>query len=247
MSKNLLITKVRFCMKLGVGCLISFTLINQARVFMFQTISRRPLTGRTPTQLWKQLVATSVCHSNQKRNLHVNYFNYLFTFAFALQRMQANTRHIHNGSRWQVAINPLKAPHALSFTSMTSWCFCDVGCCWLLGITTSEVHTRPSRKDLCRTSARLVDHLRIYKICMLFLTSQCWCQDVTGQSPYTGTSQFVPTTKRIAQFSEGREPKPNDRIIYCAGAFDLFRSFLNYTWFEYFYGVLFFCHHVVCK
>ena len=43
-----------------------------------------------------------------------------------------------------------------------------------------------------------------------------------GRSPYTGTKQFVPTTKRIAQFSEGHEPKPNDKIVYVAGAFDLF-------------------------
>ncbi|ELU08724.1 hypothetical protein CAPTEDRAFT_162811 [Capitella teleta] len=47
-------------------------------------------------------------------------------------------------------------------------------------------------------------------------------QDSTASSPYTGTSQFLPTTQRIAQFSEGVEPKPNDRIVYVAGAFDLF-------------------------
>ncbi|KAK2188909.1 hypothetical protein NP493_120g04046 [Ridgeia piscesae] len=32
----------------------------------------------------------------------------------------------------------------------------------------------------------------------------------------------MPTTKRIAQFSEGREPNPGDKIVYVAGAFDLF-------------------------
>jgi len=47
-------------------------------------------------------------------------------------------------------------------------------------------------------------------------------QDAEARSPYTGTSQFLPTTKRIAQFSEGREPNPGDRIVYVAGAFDLF-------------------------
>jgi ethanolamine-phosphate cytidylyltransferase len=41
-------------------------------------------------------------------------------------------------------------------------------------------------------------------------------------SPWTGVSQFLPTTQRILQFSEGREPKPGDRIVYMPGSFDLF-------------------------
>ncbi|XP_069125309.1 ethanolamine-phosphate cytidylyltransferase-like isoform X1 [Argopecten irradians] len=44
----------------------------------------------------------------------------------------------------------------------------------------------------------------------------------TGHSPYTGVSQFLQTSNKIIQFSEGKEPKPNDRIVYVAGAFDLF-------------------------
>ncbi|XP_067938240.1 ethanolamine-phosphate cytidylyltransferase-like [Watersipora subatra] len=43
-----------------------------------------------------------------------------------------------------------------------------------------------------------------------------------GKSPYTGTTQFLPTTQKIIQFSEGKEPQPGDRIAYVAGAFDLF-------------------------
>jgi len=53
----------------------------------------------------------------------------------------------------------------------------------------------------------------------------CYLQDQTASSPYTGTSQFLPTTKRIAQFSSGHEPNHGDRIVYVAGAFDLFRIF----------------------
>ncbi|KAJ8317929.1 hypothetical protein KUTeg_003020 [Tegillarca granosa] len=41
-------------------------------------------------------------------------------------------------------------------------------------------------------------------------------------SPWTGVSQFLPTSNKIIQFSEGKEPKPGDRIVYVAGAFDLF-------------------------
>lgn len=46
--------------------------------------------------------------------------------------------------------------------------------------------------------------------------------DATARSPWTGCSQFLPTTQKIIQFSEGKEPKPGDRIVYVAGAFDLF-------------------------
>ena len=35
-------------------------------------------------------------------------------------------------------------------------------------------------------------------------------------------SKFLPTTQKIIQFAEGKEPKPGDRIVYVAGAFDLF-------------------------
>lgn len=32
-------------------------------------------------------------------------------------------------------------------------------------------------------------------------------QDCLARSPWTGCSQFLPTTKKIIQFSEGTEPK----------------------------------------
>lgn len=35
-------------------------------------------------------------------------------------------------------------------------------------------------------------------------------------------SHFLPTSRRIVQFSEGREPKPTDKVIYVDGTFDLF-------------------------
>lgn len=41
-------------------------------------------------------------------------------------------------------------------------------------------------------------------------------------SPWTGISQFLPTTQKIIQFAEGKEPNSGDRIVYVAGAFDLF-------------------------
>lgn len=47
-------------------------------------------------------------------------------------------------------------------------------------------------------------------------------QDSQAKSPWTGCSQFLPTTQKIIQFSDGKTPKPGDKIVYVAGAFDLF-------------------------
>lgn len=41
-------------------------------------------------------------------------------------------------------------------------------------------------------------------------------------SPWTGSCQFLPTTQKIMQFSDGKGPAPGDKIVYVAGAFDLF-------------------------
>ncbi|XP_052262757.1 ethanolamine-phosphate cytidylyltransferase-like isoform X2 [Dreissena polymorpha] len=43
-----------------------------------------------------------------------------------------------------------------------------------------------------------------------------------SHSPWTCVSQFLPTTNKIIQFAEGKEPNPGDKIVYVAGAFDLF-------------------------
>jgi ethanolamine-phosphate cytidylyltransferase len=45
--------------------------------------------------------------------------------------------------------------------------------------------------------------------------------DALGRSPWTGVSQFLPTTRKIQQFSEGKEPEPGAKIVYVAGAFDV--------------------------
>lgn len=47
-------------------------------------------------------------------------------------------------------------------------------------------------------------------------------QDSTARSPWTGCSQFLPTTQKIIQFSDGKSPLPTDKVVYVAGAFDLF-------------------------
>ncbi|EPB89151.1 ethanolamine-phosphate cytidylyltransferase [Mucor circinelloides 1006PhL] len=41
-------------------------------------------------------------------------------------------------------------------------------------------------------------------------------------SKVTTVSHFLPTSRRIVQFSEGREPKPTDKVVYVDGTFDLF-------------------------
>jgi len=46
--------------------------------------------------------------------------------------------------------------------------------------------------------------------------------DSTTRSPYTGVSHFLPSSQKIVQFADGQEPNPGDRIVYAAGAFDMF-------------------------
>lgn len=38
-------------------------------------------------------------------------------------------------------------------------------------------------------------------------------QDHLARSPWTGCSQFLPTTQKIIQFSDGTSPKPTDKIV----------------------------------
>ncbi|ODN05473.1 Ethanolamine-phosphate cytidylyltransferase [Orchesella cincta] len=45
--------------------------------------------------------------------------------------------------------------------------------------------------------------------------------DSQARSPWTGMSQFLPTTRKIQQFSEGKEPLPGAKIVYVTGAFDV--------------------------
>jgi len=43
-------------------------------------------------------------------------------------------------------------------------------------------------------------------------------------SPYTGVSQFIATGGKIRLFSDGKEAKPTDKVVYVDGAFDLFHA-----------------------
>ena len=38
-------------------------------------------------------------------------------------------------------------------------------------------------------------------------------QDSAAKSPWTGCSQFLPTTQKIIQFSDGKSPQPGDKIV----------------------------------
>ncbi|KAJ2700017.1 choline phosphate cytidylyltransferase, partial [Coemansia spiralis] len=40
----------------------------------------------------------------------------------------------------------------------------------------------------------------------------------------TGIAHYLSTSKKIIQFSSGREPQPGDRVVYVDGAFDLFHT-----------------------
>jgi len=99
--------------------------------------------------------------------------------------------------------------------------------------------SRVSRRSLCRTVPRtrgvsttdLVGR-------MLLMTKEHFTEQESlkndsgaikefqsqAQSPHTRLTQFIPSSRQIVQFAEGREPKPDDKIVYVDGAFDLFRT-----------------------
>ncbi|KAH1235821.1 Ethanolamine-phosphate cytidylyltransferase [Glycine max] len=65
------------------------------------------------------------------------------------------------------------------------------------------------------------------------LRDQKNCEDHNGtevkpqeenQSKASHIAQFLPTSRRIVQFSNGKGPGPNARIVYIDGAFDLFHA-----------------------
>ena len=39
---------------------------------------------------------------------------------------------------------------------------------------------------------------------------------------HTNVSHFLPTSRRIVQFSNSKEPKPGDKVVYVGGGFDMF-------------------------
>jgi len=53
-------------------------------------------------------------------------------------------------------------------------------------------------------------------------SSKDMSSDASARSPWTGVSQFLPTTQKILQFSNKESATKSDKIVYVAGAFDLF-------------------------
>ncbi|KAI8823557.1 uncharacterized protein EV422DRAFT_493933 [Fimicolochytrium jonesii] len=60
---------------------------------------------------------------------------------------------------------------------------------------------------------------------MLLMSTEHLRRRPSGPStshPTTNVSHFLPTSKRITQFANQREPKPSDKVVYVDGGFDLF-------------------------
>jgi len=48
--------------------------------------------------------------------------------------------------------------------------------------------------------------------------------DMEEKHNFTRVSQFLATSRRITQFSSGKQPKQTDRIVYIVGSFDMFHK-----------------------
>ncbi|XP_076072477.1 ethanolamine-phosphate cytidylyltransferase-like isoform X1 [Mytilus galloprovincialis] len=69
-----------------------------------------------------------------------------------------------------------------------------------------------------RDEEKVMDKEKVADIGKMSAANKC----STAKSPYTGVSQFLPTSNKIIQFADGKSPNPGDKIVYVAGAFDLF-------------------------
>lgn len=59
----------------------------------------------------------------------------------------------------------------------------------------------------------LIEKSKLFKKKLPKIGSSHMGQDHTASSPWTGCSQFLPTTQKIIQFSDGKPPKPDDKIV----------------------------------
>ncbi|KAJ3142582.1 Ethanolamine-phosphate cytidylyltransferase [Irineochytrium annulatum] len=82
-------------------------------------------------------------------------------------------------------------------------------CCRTQGVSTTEM--------VGRMLLMSTDHLRRNSGSGAGMAS-----GFSTSRPASSISHFLPTSRKIVQFSSGREPKPTDRVVYADGAFDLF-------------------------
>lgn len=82
------------------------------------------------------------------------------------------------------------------------------------GISTTDIVGRL----LLNTRAQLASDARPTSNLASDLKSQ------VKRSPYTGLMKFIPTTQKLVEFSQMKEPKSGDKIGYISGSFDLFRN-----------------------
>lgn len=61
-------------------------------------------------------------------------------------------------------------------------------------------------------TAKIANLLKIQQL-QSRLGSSNMGQDSAAKSPWTGCSQFLPTTQKIIQFSDGKSPNPSDKIV----------------------------------
>lgn len=85
---------------------------------------------------------------------------------------------------------------------------------------------KKNTKPISRTTEKL---LKIQQL-QSRLGSSNMGQDSSAKSPWTGCSQFLPTTQKIIQFSDGKSPNPSDKIVNKMASLFWFKEkhFANY-------------------
>nr|XP_023871935.1 ethanolamine-phosphate cytidylyltransferase-like [Quercus suber] len=71
---------------------------------------------------------------------------------------------------------------------------------------------------------RILSSVRVPEVSQDHNGSLCGEPHKESKSKGPHVSQFLPTSRRIVQFSNGKGPAPNARVVYIDGAFDLFHA-----------------------
>ncbi|CAN8061543.1 unnamed protein product [Agarophyton chilense] len=90
------------------------------------------------------------------------------------------------------------------------------------GVSSTDI---VGRMLLCTRSHHLGVHNSPTGIQRLPTTDSSDDDRMLPKKPFTRSSNFLPTTRRLIQFAgEPRAPKPGDRVVYCDGTFDMFHA-----------------------
>lgn len=164
--------------------------------FRFQMISQWPLTVSTHTKLWKMPNDTSM-----PRRHKLTYALCVFDATLTISRI--------------TFCREVSRTEGISTTDLVGRMLLLTKNHFRQGENEYAIEKEGDR-SISIVNNRKMNSQKLTKIdinCNLIVGSSNLGQDHSARSPWTGCSQFLPTTQKIIQFSDGKAPKPTDKIV----------------------------------